>query len=82
MLTPATFYRECLFYAHHNISNPEQADYNKNLVCEVKHENVEVKKPFRGKVVETRKSIIIIREKPKRTFTTRKGLFYFPPPKE
>ncbi|MXV76052.1 hypothetical protein F4Z99_17480 [Candidatus Poribacteria bacterium] len=82
MLMPATFCRECLFYAHHDINNPEQADYDENLVYEVKHENVEVEKPFRGKVVETRKSIAIVGEKPKRTFTTQKGPFYFPPPKK
>ena len=82
MLMPATFCRECLFYAHHDINNPEQADYNENLIYQVKYTDVEVEKPFRGKCIETKKSIAIVGTKPKRTFITRKGAFYFLPEKQ
>jgi len=80
MLMPAMLCRECLFYAHHDINNPEQADYNENLVYEVKEEHVEVNKPFRGRCIEIKKSIAIVGKKPKRTFITRKGPFYLHPP--
>ena len=78
MLMPAGLCRECLFYAHHNPNDPEQEEYDENLVYEVKYEDVEVKKPFRGKCIETKKRIIIVGKKPKRTVETRKGPFYFP----
>ena len=82
MLMPASFCRECLFYTHHNINDPEQENYNENLIYEVIEIQVEVEKPFRGKCIEIKKSIAIVGEKPKRTFVTRKGPFYFQPPKE
>ena len=81
-LMPAAFCRECWFYAHHDINIKEQENYNENLVYEIKEKRVEVIKPFRGKCIEIEKSIGIVGPKPKRTFTTRKGPFYFLPKKE
>ena len=82
MLMPAAFCRECLFYAHHDINNPQQQTYDENLIYKVKEERVEVEKPFRGKSIEIKKSIVIVGKKPKRNFVTRKGPFYFQPSKE
>ena len=78
-LMPAGLCRECLFYAHHDINNPDQETYDENTVYEVEQKEIEVVKPYRGKVIETQKSIKKIGKKPKRTSTTRKGPFYFPP---
>lgn len=82
MLMPAVLCRECLFYTYHNINDPEQENYNHNLIYKVKEEIIEIEKPYRGKDTRIKKSIAIIGKKPKREFTTRKGPFYFQPPGE
>ena len=79
LLMPAAFCRECLFHAHCDVNDPEQTEYNHDLVYKVVEDRVEVEKPFRGKVIETRKRIVIAGPKPKRDFETRKGMFYLQP---
>lgn len=80
LLMAAAFCRECLFHAHANVNDPEQAEYNHNLIYEIQEEQFETVVPFHGKVIQIKKSLKIVGKKPKRTFETRKGAFYFPAP--
>ena len=90
MLMPGRFCNECTFYAHHDINNPEQENYDDNLVYKVeeyvdgeREENFGVGGPIvRMKVRNWKTRIIIIGEKPKRTFPTIRGPFRLMPPKE
>ena len=84
MLMPGDLCRECEFYAHHNINDPEQEHYNENLIYEVKEYQDGLKEKGFGmkKVPNWKTRIITIGPKPKPQFPYIWGPFEIHPIKE
>lgn len=64
ILIPARFCNECLFYAYHDINNPLQADYDHDMIFEIKTERFEVYKPWRGNIIKEKRSVVLTGIKP------------------
>ena len=81
MMMPGRTCNECIFYAHHDINNPEQADYNHEITFRVE-DYIDGKTSFGMRWNKWYKRIIITGQKPQRKFITRRGEFYLHPPKD
>ena len=83
MMMPGRTCNECVFYAHHDINNPEQANYNHGITFRVEEYTDGKYGPFHGMMyTQWRKRIIVTGRKPMRTFPTIRGPFRIMPPKD
>ena len=90
LLMPAIFCNECLFYAHHDINNPEQENYNHDIHFKVEEyqNGTEMRwygSPYNGIQMESPKwetRVIILGKKPKPNFPCIRGPFILVPIEE